>query len=94
MTEPISLKGNSKILPFGSYRLLNNNCPNSDVDLLCVFCNNVTREDIFGGLSKLLESHVEITDLIVCPPSLSLPFSPSPLSISPLSLLPGVPSFL
>lgn len=65
MTETISLKGNSKILPFGSYRLLNHNCPNSDVDLLCVFCCHVTRDDIFVGLAKLLESHVEISDLLV-----------------------------
>jgi poly(A) polymerase Pap1 len=65
MSETISLKGNSKVLPFGSYRLLNNNCRNSDVDLLCVFCCHVSRDDIFVGLSKLLESHVEITDLLV-----------------------------
>lgn len=65
MTETISLKGNSKILPFGSYRLLNHNCPFSDVDLLCVFCCHVSREDVFVGLSKLLESHVDIDDLLV-----------------------------
>lgn len=64
MSEHLAEEAGGMIFTFGSYRLGVHN-PGADIDTLCVGPKNVTREDFFDSLGKLLEQVPEITELTV-----------------------------
>jgi len=61
----VAMAGNTKVVAFGSHRILGNCSSGSDLDLLCMVSSHVSRVEIFTHLPPLLTSRTDISDFLV-----------------------------